>query len=89
MRGAPLAAELVSSIGGLTFSGSVQLASTVSKKLGSDVWIPIQMMSWSAVAISQMALNGRTSFYITRCLLGLIEGGFIADTILFVVLVER
>ncbi|TXT12835.1 hypothetical protein VHUM_01236 [Vanrija humicola] len=55
----------------------------ISKKLGSDVWIPIQMMSWSAVAIAQVGLTGRTSFYITRALLGLIEGGFIADTILY------
>ncbi|WVQ81149.1 hypothetical protein IAT38_003271 [Cryptococcus sp. DSM 104549] len=55
----------------------------ISKKLGSDVWIPIQMMSWSAVAIGQMGLSGKASFYLTRALLGLIEGGFIADTILY------
>jgi hypothetical protein len=56
---------------------------SVSKKLGSDVWIPIQMMSWSAVAIGQVGLTGKSSFYATRALLGLIEGGFIADTILY------
>ncbi|RSH92087.1 hypothetical protein EHS25_008499 [Saitozyma podzolica] len=55
----------------------------ISKKLGSDVWIPIQMMSWSAVAIGQVGINGKSSFYATRALLGLIEGGFIADTILY------
>ncbi|RSH89722.1 hypothetical protein EHS25_001707 [Saitozyma podzolica] len=55
----------------------------ISKKLGSDVWIPIQMMSWSAVAIGQVGLTGKSSFYATRALLGLIEGGFIADTILY------
>ncbi|KAL1406516.1 hypothetical protein Q8F55_008220 [Vanrija albida] len=55
----------------------------ISKKLGSDVWIPIQMMAWSAVAIAQVGLTGKTSFFITRSLLGLIEGGFIADTILY------
>ncbi|ODO03003.1 hypothetical protein I350_05847 [Cryptococcus amylolentus CBS 6273] len=47
----------------------------ISKKLGSDVWIPIQMMSWSAVAMGQMGINGPQSFYATRALLGLIEGG--------------
>ncbi|KAL1406737.1 hypothetical protein Q8F55_006141 [Vanrija albida] len=55
----------------------------ISKKLGSDVWIPIQMMAWSAVAMGQCGLNGKTSFYVTRALLGLLEGGFIADTILY------
>ncbi|THY89007.1 retrograde regulation protein 2 [Aureobasidium pullulans] len=55
----------------------------ISKKLGPDNWIPIQMISWSILAASQAALSGKTSFYITRMLLGLIEGGFIPDTILY------
>lgn len=55
----------------------------ISKKLGPDVWIPIQMVSWSLVAASQAALTGKTSFYVTRSLLGLIEGGFIPDTVLY------
>lgn len=55
----------------------------ISKKLGSDVWIPIQIMSWSIVAICQSLMHNKTGFFITRCLLGLIEGGFIADTILY------
>ena len=41
------------------------------------------MVSWSIVASFQAFLTGRTSFYICRCLLGLIEGGFIPDTILY------
>jgi len=55
----------------------------ISKKLGPDTWIPIQMVAWSAVASSQAALSGKTSFYICRFLLGVIEGGFIPDTILY------
>jgi fucose permease len=46
----------------------------ISKKLGPDVWIPIQMVSWSLVASLQAFLSGRSSFYACRALLGLIEG---------------
>jgi hypothetical protein len=47
----------------------------VSKKLGPDRWIPMQMTLWSIVAISQVALNGKSTFYATRALLGVLEVG--------------
>jgi hypothetical protein len=54
----------------------------ISKKLGPDNWIPVQMVSWSLVASFQAFLSGKSSFYACRALLGLIEGGFIPDCIL-------
>lgn len=33
------------------------------------------MVAWSAIAASQSALQGKTSFYICRWLLGMLEGG--------------
>lgn len=55
----------------------------VSKKLGPDNWIPIQMISWSVVASCQARLTNRATFFVTRCLLGVIEGGFIPDVVLY------
>ncbi|KAJ0426117.1 major facilitator superfamily domain-containing protein [Aspergillus carlsbadensis] len=55
----------------------------ISKKLGPDRWIPIQMISWSLIAACQAFLTNRSSYYVCRALLGLFEGGFIPDTILF------
>lgn len=49
----------------------------ISKKIGPDNWIPIQMVSWSLVASFQAFISGKSSFYACRALLGLIEGGFI------------
>lgn len=45
----------------------------LSKKVGPDRWIPTQMTLWSIVAMSQVALSGKTSFYICRALLGILE----------------
>lgn len=45
----------------------------VSKKLGPDRWIPIQIVLWSIVAITQCALTNRKTFLVTRALLGVLE----------------
>lgn len=55
----------------------------ISKKLGPDNWIPVQMVSWSIVASCQSLITNRTGFFICRWLLGMIEGGFIPDVILY------
>ncbi|KAL2002756.1 hypothetical protein VTN02DRAFT_6035 [Thermoascus thermophilus] len=55
----------------------------ISKMVGPDRWIPIQMVSWSLIAACQAFLKSKGSFYACRALLGLFEGGFIPDTILF------
>ncbi|WLF81387.1 hypothetical protein PVL30_005184 [Lodderomyces elongisporus] len=55
----------------------------ISKALGPDVFVPFQICAWSIVAMSQAALKNKAGFYITRALIGALEGGFIADLVLW------
>ncbi|KAJ5618292.1 hypothetical protein N7528_006935 [Penicillium herquei] len=55
----------------------------ISKRLGPDRWIPTQMVLWSTVASCQAFLKNKHAYFATRALLGLLEGGFIPDTVLF------
>ncbi|KAJ5306435.1 hypothetical protein N7508_005450 [Penicillium antarcticum] len=67
----------------LTFLFAELPSQLLSKWFGPDRWIPFQMLSWSLVAACQAFIKSKGGFYATRALLGLLEGGFIADTILF------
>ncbi|PGH00928.1 hypothetical protein AJ80_09090 [Polytolypa hystricis UAMH7299] len=55
----------------------------ISKRIGPDLWIPIQICIFSAISAFQFFLKGRGSFLATRYLIATFQGGFIPDTILY------
>lgn len=55
----------------------------LTKRYGFRKILPVLMMMWSTVSWSQAWMHNRTTFYITRALIGACEGGFIPGAILF------
>ncbi|KAL6709207.1 hypothetical protein ACN47E_002023 [Coniothyrium glycines] len=55
----------------------------ISKKLGADRWIPTIICGWSIVSAAQCAITTKAHYYVIRCLLGLLMGGFIPDIVLW------
>ncbi len=55
----------------------------IAKRLGIDRWLPLQMICWGVVASMQTGISGRWSFWVARALIGMLEGGLVPSTILY------
>lgn len=55
----------------------------LTKKFGAEIIIPLQMCIWLILCIFQTLLTNKAGFIAVRVLLGLSQGGFIPDNILY------
>ncbi|GAA5842271.1 hypothetical protein JCM11251_006766 [Rhodosporidiobolus azoricus] len=55
----------------------------LGKKLGVDIWLPIQICVFSILSGAQFWMKGRASFLTLRFLIAFFQGGFIPDVILY------
>ncbi|KAF0322850.1 alternative sulfate transporter [Colletotrichum asianum] len=49
----------------------------ILQRVGAPVWLTLQVAIWGTIALTQACCTNVHSFYATRMLLGLFEGGFI------------
>ena len=55
----------------------------ISKKVGVDRWVPTQIVIWSIFSGAQFWMKGRNSFLALRFFIGMLQGGFIPDVVLY------
>ena len=55
----------------------------IMHRIGASRWIARIMITWGVVAAGQALVQGETSFYIARILLGIMEAGFFPGAILY------
>ncbi len=71
---------------GLFFIGYFLLevpANMMLRRLGARRWLGPIMMAWGLVSAATMFVNGATSFYVLRFLLGMVESGFFPGVMLY------
>ncbi|GAA5840706.1 hypothetical protein JCM9279_007409 [Rhodotorula babjevae] len=55
----------------------------IGKKIGVDIWLPMQVVIFSILSGAQFWMNGRASFFAFRFLIAFFQGGFIPDVLLY------
>ncbi|KAI8282599.1 putative transporter [Colletotrichum sp. SAR 10_98] len=55
----------------------------IGKKIGTDRWIPTQIILWSIASGGQFFMTNRATFFACRFFIGLAMGGYIPDAMLY------
>ncbi|KAL5363846.1 major facilitator superfamily domain-containing protein [Aspergillus floccosus] len=55
----------------------------ISKKVGPDRMTPISITLWGLVCACQSAIKTKTGFFVLRAVIGLLQGGFIPEMVLY------
>lgn len=55
----------------------------ISKKIGPFRYTPAAITLWGALCAIQACMTGRASFWVLRALLGVCQGGFIPEMVLY------
>jgi ACS family tartrate transporter-like MFS transporter len=55
----------------------------IMERVGARVWMARILVTWGIISSSMMFVNGRTTFYVLRFLLGVAEAGFFPGMILY------
>lgn len=55
----------------------------ILERVGARWWLPRIMISWGLVTVGMIFINGKTSFYGMRFLLGIVEAGFYPGIIFY------
>lgn len=67
----------------ICFLGSELPGNLISKKFGPDRIIPICIVLWGVACAAQSAMTGRASFLAMRAIIGVLQGGFIPEMVLY------
>lgn len=55
----------------------------ISKKVGPYRYTPAMIILWGGLCMAQAGISNRASFWALRALLGIIQGGFIPEMVLY------
>ncbi|KAF4449973.1 allantoate permease [Fusarium albosuccineum] len=67
----------------LSFLAAELPGGLISKKVGPFRYTPTVIVLWGALCMTQAAMNARWNFWLLRALLGVAQGGFIPEMVLY------